>query len=192
MRSQQGEPSYFSRKFGKNFVFYLLDSGHMAPYGPEQANWLDEQLRADAAIPYRFAVYHVGFYPAYRPFENARLDSARALWLPLFDKYHLTAAFENHDHVFKRTKLLRNEQVDPQGTLYLGDGCWGQNARTVSKALRWYEKKAASIQHFWLVQVARSGVEYRAINKEGEVFDVYPPDAAGAAAAEKVYSKLVH
>jgi hypothetical protein len=40
------------------------------------------------------------------------------------------------------------------------------------------------------VDVSRNRVEYRAINKEGKVFDVYPPDAAGAKAAEKVYEKI--
>ena len=42
--------------------------------------------------------------------------------MPLFDNYHLTAAFEHHDHAFKRTHLLRANQTDPGGTLYLGDG----------------------------------------------------------------------
>ena len=51
--------------------------------------------------------------------------------------------------------------------------------------------KAASIQHFWCVDVTRSRVEYRAINKEGKVFDVYPPNAAGAKAARKIYESLV-
>ena len=56
--------------------------------------------------------------------------------------------------------------------------------------LRWYEAKAASIQHFWRVDVTRTRVEYRAINKEGKIFDVFPPDAKGAAAAEQVYLAL--
>jgi hypothetical protein len=38
--------------------------------------------------------------------------------------------------------------------------------------------------------VSRSRVEYRAINKEGRIFDVYPPSAAGAKEAERVYETL--
>src|SRR5439155_14318903 len=91
----------------------------------------------------------------------------------------------------KRTKLLRNNQVDPQGTLYLGDGCWGREARTLDNTVpRWYHEKVGSIQHFWIVDVSRSGVKYRAMNKDGKIFDVYPPDAAGAEAAEKVFLSL--
>ncbi|MBI3850508.1 MAG: fibronectin type III domain-containing protein [Verrucomicrobia bacterium] len=188
--AQVHDRSYYSRKFGKNFVIYLLDSGHITPQGGAQAAWLDAQLEADRDIPYRFAVYHVPLYPAYRPFEIGGSAVCRSNWLPIFDKHHLTTGFEHHDHVFKRTKLLRNNRVDEHGTLYLGDGCWGQGARKVSNVLRPYEAKAASIQHFWLVDVSRSRVEYRAINKEGKVFDVYPPDAKGAKDADKVYESL--
>jgi len=188
--AQEHNRSYYSRKFGKNFAFYLLDSGHLTPYDGEQAAWLEREMDADAEFPYHFAVYHVPLYPAYRAYEASPSVAGRNTWLPIFDKHHLTASFENHDHVFVRTKLLRNNQPDPQGTLYLGDGCWGQGARNVSKVLRWYEEKAASLQHFWLVDVSRDRVEYRAINKEGKIFDVFPPDAKGAAAAEQVYLAL--
>jgi transposase-like protein len=85
---------------------------------------------------------------------------------------------------------MRANQPDPQGTLYLGDGCWGMGARTVDKELRPYLAKAASIQHFWCVDVTRRRVEYRAVNKAGQIFDVYPTDARGTKAAEKVYESL--
>ena len=188
--AQEQNRSYYSRKFGRNFVIYLLDSGHLTPPGGEQATWLDRELEADRKFPHHFAVYHVPLYPAYRPYDAAPSVAGRNAWLPIFDRHHLTTAFEHHDHVFVRNKLLRNNQPDPQGTLYLGDGCWGQGARIVSKGRRWYEEKAASLQHFWLLDVFRTRVEYRAINKEGKIFDVYPPDARGAEAAEKVFQSL--
>jgi len=107
--AQQPDRSYYSRKFGKNLVIYLLDSGHLTPHGGAQAEWLDGELAADATIPQRFAVYHVGMYPAYRSFDGAGAVAGRNAWLPIFDRHHLTAAFEHHDHVFKRTKLLRGQ-----------------------------------------------------------------------------------
>lgn len=135
-------------------------------------------MEADRSYPFHFAIYHVPLYPTKRPYAGGGSSAGRATWLPIFDKHRLTTAFEHHDHVFKRTKLLRNNQVDPDGTLYLGDGCWGQGARVLDDtAPRWYHEKVASIQHFWLVDVSKKRVEYRAINKAGNVFDVYPPDA---------------
>ena len=188
--AQNHDQTYYSRKFGKNFVIYVLDSEHLTPLRGQQGNWLDAQLEADRDFPHRLAVYHVPLYPSSRPYDTPRSGAGRNAWLGIFDKHHLTTAFEHHDHSFKRSKLLRNNQIDPNGTLYLGDGCWGMPARKVDTTPRWYEAKAASIQHFWRVDVSRNRIEYRAINKDGKVFDVYPPDARGARAAEKVFSSL--
>lgn len=188
--AQNGERTYYSRTFGKNLAMFLLDSGHLSRHGGEQATWLDAQLSAQHNVPTKFAVYHVPLYPSYRPFDEFGSVIGRLAWLPILDKHHLTTAFEHHDHTFKRSKLLRENKPDPHGTLYLGDGCWGQSARKVASELRWYEVKAASIQHFWCVDVSRRRVEYRAVNKAGQIFDVYPPDAAGAGTAEKVYKLL--
>jgi acid phosphatase type 7 len=188
--AQDRERSYYSRTFGKNLAMFLLDSEHISPDDGEQAGWLNAQLSAHDGVPCKIAVYHVPLYPCYRAFDGGGSVKGRQTWLPIFDQHHLTAAFENHDHAFKRTLLLRENKPDPQGTLYLGDGCWGMSARKVGAELRWYEAKAASLQHFWCVDVSPNRVEYRALNKQGQVFDVYPPDAAGAKAAEEVYESL--
>ncbi len=188
--AQIHDRSYYSRKFGKNFVIYLLDSGHITPHTGKQASWLDAEMEDNKGVPHQFAVYHVPLYPSYRAYDGAGSAAGRNAWLPIFDKHHLTAAFEHHDHSFKRTKLLRNNQPNVNGTLYLGDGCWGQTARPIKRERRWYEEKIGSIQHFWCVDVARNRVEYRAFDKEGKIFDVYPPDASGAKEAEKVFRSL--
>jgi hypothetical protein len=60
----------------------------------------------------------------------------------------------------------------------------------VDATRRWYEEKAASLMHVWRVDVTASGVEYRAVDKQGRVFDVYPPTAQGAKEAEEVYRQL--
>ncbi len=188
--AQDNQRSYCTRTFGKNIAMFLLDTGHISPHGGEQAAWLDAQLSVQRKVPYKFAVYHVPLYPSVRGFDGGLSDAGRKAWLPIFDRYHLTTAFEHHDHAFKRTQLLRENQYDPHGTLYLGDGCWGMPARKVDAELRWYEVKTASLQHFWCVDVGRRRVEYRAVNKTGQVFDVYPPGVAGASEAEKVYESL--
>jgi hypothetical protein len=108
--------------------------------------------------------------------------AGRKYWLPLFDQYHLTASFEHHDHVFKRSKLLKNNAVNLDGTLYVGDGCFGQKPRTVDTAMRWYLEKASSTAHFWLVDVSKVDVHFRAVDADGNVFDDYTlPVAHGEA-----------
>ena len=54
-------------------------------------------------------------------------------WCPLFDKYQVTAVFENDHHTYKRTHPLLNNQIRKRGIVYLGDGCWGVDTRAVPK-----------------------------------------------------------
>lgn len=190
--AQEPGQTYFSRHFGKNSFFLMLDSGHGAPHGGDQATWLSEQLVANRDSKYKFACYHVPLFPSHRDYTGIQSAMGRQHWMPIFEEFQITCAFENHDHTYKRTKLLRGGQEDPNGILYLGDGCWGRGPRAVDKELRPYLVKQASLMHFWVVDVKPDRVEYRAVSREGKVFDVYPPDAEGAAEAEKVYTILTH
>jgi len=188
--AQDSERSYYSRRFGKNLVLFLLDSGHAATHAGDQTYWLDSELESFKNVRHRMAFYHVPMYPSVRAYGGILSDHGRKNWLAVFDKHHLTAAFEHHDHAFKRTHLLREEKVDPTGTLYLGDGCFGKAARALSPEKGWYHAKTASLQHFWLVDASPRRVEYRAVDMKGVVFDVYPPDAKGAAEAEAYFNTL--
>ena len=188
--AQDRERSYRVCTFGKNLALFLLDSGHAAAHDGAQAAWLDTQLAAHAHVPHRMAAYHVPLYPSHRAYDGAGSVKGREAWLPIFDKHRLNTAFEHHDHTFKRTHRLRGNQPDAAGTLYLGDGCFGVGARPVDKDLRWYQAKAASLQHFWCVDVTSRRAEYRAYDIEGKVFDVYPRTARGVEAAEARYRRL--
>lgn len=192
--AQHGETTYFRRQFGPDVVLYVLDSGHIQPHGGAQAAWLEEQLRADAAagISHRFALYHVPFYPSYRPFEEELSAAGRRHWLPLFEQHGVSAGFENHDHTYKRSKLLWRGQVAEagRGILYLGDGNWGRSARSLPLEPRWYIARQGTFNHAWQVDVRDGRVEYRAFDEKGNVFDVFPEDAEGAQAARAYFAGL--
>lgn len=183
--------TYFAHRFGANLVVLTLDSGHVASHDGAQAQWLEETLAQYRDVPFRAAQYHVPLYTSTRSYEDRWSVAGRTHWAPLFDRYKLTVAFENHDHTFKRTHLLRNNQVvEKDGTLYLGDGAWGREQRPITKGGRWYLRKAAQMMHFWVVDVDRTGMVYRAIDRHGRNFDVYPEDAPGAAEAEALYRTI--
>lgn len=172
---KQDQKAYFSRRFGPDIIVYVLDSGHTNPQGGAQAAWLAQEMERTAGIRHRFALYHVPCYPSYPgAFEQPYSAGGRKYWVPLFDKFKLTAAFENHFHTFKRTKPLRNGQVDPTGTVYFGDGCWGRPPRKVKAEKSWYDAALASRRHVWLVDVDGDSVLYRAMDPHGEVFHTYP------------------
>lgn len=170
---RQGGDIYYSRKIGDNVAFFMLDSGHLRPHGGAQTKWLEAELEKFKDVKYTFAAYHIPLYPGHRPYDGEWSAQGRVHWGPLFDKYSLTAGLEHHDHVLKRTKPLRGGQVVEQGTVYIGDGCFGRNARSIDEEPRWYNHMEASVQHFWVVDVAEDKVSFKAIDTEGEVRDEF-------------------
>jgi hypothetical protein len=158
-------------------MLIALDSGHTAPITGTQSTWLSTTLAGVTGYPYRFAVYHVPMYPSVRSFTgDANIVSVRNGWRPIFDQYQLTTALENHDHALKRSKLMKGDQPDPSGTLYIGDGCMGQTVRNPDQAGNYYLERADGVQHFWKIDVPASCVPgasavYTAYDINGLVLD---------------------
>ncbi|MCE2559316.1 MAG: metallophosphoesterase [Acidobacteria bacterium] len=180
---EDGGATYFRRGLGSVGALYVLDSGHLVSH-EAQASWLAERMEADADLPNRLAVYHVPLYPAHRSYEGSA--EGRAAWEEVFHHGGMTAAFENHDHVFKRSHPIRLGEVvgEGEGVLYLGDGCMGQGARTVDPEERWYIERSASEPHFWVAELSDEGAVFRAFDEEGQLLDLVstgdvatPPDA---------------
>jgi hypothetical protein len=164
----QGGKSYFARDFGPNLRLIALDSDHVVAHA-DQVGWLKDQLEA-AGGKHRIASYHVPLFPSHREYTGGDSEAGRRLWMPLFDKFHLSLALEHHDHTFKRSKAMLGGEPDPAGTVYLGDGCMGQDPREVDTS-RFYLEKAAQTRHFWVIDVTAEKVACRAIGEDGKVFD---------------------
>lgn len=179
--------AYYGIDFGSYLSFVVLDSGHTNKVDGAQTTWLDGALAQRAGQQFLFAVYH---YPAYgttkAPENGTPLDSPRAVvirenWVPLFEKYGLSAVFENDHHNFKRTHRIRKHQVDAEnGILYLGDGAWGVKPREVPKpGEAWWLAKAEGRNHLWCVDLKSDGSSLiRALDVKGEVFDEVSIDKA--------------
>jgi hypothetical protein len=110
-------------------------------------------------------------YPAHREFAGAVSMKERSLWQPLFEKHSVRVSFENHDHLFKRTKPLINSEENPDGIVYLGDGCFGRDPREVNEGNRWYLEKASQTAHFWAVTVEKAKLTCIAVDENGAEFD---------------------
>lgn len=174
---QGTQRTYYSRRIGSRIVLLVLDSGHAAPHGGRQAEWLAAELAAHSDVPVRLAAYHVPLFPVFRLPSSKWSAAGREHWQPLFDRYRLTTAFEHHDHAFKRTHPIRGKKIDQDGTLYLGDGSWGRGPRMLRGpkrthlARRWYLDRLESKGHVWRVDVRMDSVVYSAVDASGEVFD---------------------
>ena len=191
--------SYFSLPLGSETKLFVLDSGHTQRHDGKQLDWLESELEASKSAKIKLALYHVPIYPSIRfvkknaaykaicyflsfgKIENfkKRLYSYASLagrkhWLPLFDKYKMTVAFEHHDQTLKRTKLLRSGKPHPEGTLYLGDGNWGSEIQypPIQGYFNSYFKKLKGKSHFfWLVDIKPGEISYSAISHENTILD---------------------
>lgn len=170
---RQGTDIFYSRKIGDQFIVYLLDSGHLRPHNGAQTEWLAAEMEKNKDVKYKFAAYHIPLYPAHRPYDGEGSALGRVHWGPIFDQYGLTVGLEHHDHVMKRTKPIRNGQVAEQGTVYLGDGCFGRDPREIDPQPRWYNQVEASASHFWVIDVAAEGLKFKAIDAEGATRDEF-------------------
>jgi hypothetical protein len=120
---------YRAVDFGNYLSLILLDTGHFQPIHGRQTLWLKKNLESRLHIPYRFAIYHEGAYPSHYSFDGPAPTDIRANWVPLFEKYDLSAAFEHHNHAYKKTYPLKEGKFDETGVTYFGDGSWGASPR---------------------------------------------------------------
>lgn len=166
--------TYHLHLLGKQAVIYCMDSDHVEdPFG-RQADWLASSMEQYKWVPFQYATYHVPMYPSHRAYSISNSVKVRDAWQYLFDEYNLTVAFENHDHIYKRSKILKYGQENPYGTLYMGDGCWGIGNRGLpSGSLRWYLDASYNLQFFLKTQVTLNTMNFSAIDDQGEVFDTY-------------------
>lgn len=157
--------------FGNYLSLFLLDSGHTAPINGFQRDWLRKMLISRVHRPLKFAVYHIPAYPSIRRFENKDSRTVRENWVPLFDEFGLNVAFEHHDHDFKRSVPIKYDKPDPDGTLYMGDGCWGIRHPRVNNQNRWYLVSRKPVRHFLAVTIENNTYSIKAVDEFGEVFD---------------------
>lgn len=169
-----GKSGYNVLDFGDYMSIFILDSDHTHPIHGKQSRWLNAALEERLHVTHKFALYHVPAYPSVRKFDYKYSARIRKYWVPLFEQYGLTAAFEHHDHDYKRTFPISNGMVDSKGVLYLGDGAWGvekPRTRRATKPLPWYIAKIAPERHFIHVTIKGNTRRFTAISPDGYVID---------------------
>lgn len=168
-----GKRIYNVLDFDAYLSIFILDSGHANPISGQQTNWLNTALGERQQIPHRFAIYHVPAYPSVRNFQNKHSTAIRNCWVPLFEQGGIQAAFEHHDHAYKRTYPLLKGRIHPQGVLYLGDGGWGVEKPRPMKGERPFIAKFAAVRHFIAVTLTPTQQQFKCINDQGQILDEY-------------------
>jgi hypothetical protein len=154
----------------------LLNSGHTAPVSGAQTDWLREVLSRRVDVPHVFPVYHVPGYPSVRTFSGNTSRLVRENWSPLFERNGIRVAFENHDHIYKRSYPISGGRRDSTGVVYLGDGSWGAPPRRVGRdqaVPAWYIERSASVNHGIIVTLDGTSERYEVVDTRGRVFDTF-------------------
>ncbi len=170
-----GQPGYNVLDFGNYLSLFILDSGHTNPIRGKQTDWLKTELQKRGETEHIIPVYHIPAYPSVRRAGSSRPKKVRRHWLPLFEEHNVRLAFENHDHAYKRTHPIKNNKIDENGIVFIGDGAWGVRVRRPKSAKRtWYLEKAMAQRHFVLLTLQGTHQQIMVINEDGETIDSYP------------------
>ncbi|MCI0381766.1 MAG: metallophosphoesterase family protein [Chlamydiae bacterium] len=164
--------SYRNFDIGKTISFFLLDSNHSHPIEKHQKDWLHWSLYSHQSYHYKIPIYHIAAYPSAKKanFNAPTPKKIRTHWVPLFEKYQVQVAFENHNHTYKRTYPLLKNRIDPSGVIYLGDGAWGVDPRPV-KTSAFYLAEAKKINMIWLARFTGEKCFLEAVDIDGKVID---------------------
>jgi acid phosphatase type 7 len=172
-----GQPGYNVLDFGKYLSLIILDTEHSNPIRGDQTDWLKKVLEERKDVLHKIPVYHVPAYPSVRDYAGVVQTLVRETWTPIFDDHQIKIAFENHDHAYKRTYPIRNNELNPEGIIYVGDGSWGVEPRDIHDvATTWYLEHAHKIRAFTLLTLSSDGLSFISVDEEGEVID---SDAGG-------------
>ena len=167
-----GDPGYNVLDFADYLSLVVLDTGHVNPVEGAQTDWLAARLDERRHVRHLLPVYHVPAYPSHRSSQATLNVAIRQHWLPLFEDAGVHLAFEHHDHTFKRTPPLLENEIDADGIVFLGDGAWGVDIRTVKETEGRHDLQvAASRRHAYLATFTATGRTVQAVDVDGVVFD---------------------
>ncbi len=171
------ETTYGVMDIGDYMSLVLLDSGHIAPIGGEQADWLESTLAERQERQHLIVANHVPAYPSYRAPEGSKGalgagEANRMYWCPLFEKYKVDAVLEHHDHTFKRTHPLTDGHFDKNGVVYLGDGSWGKLRAPKKPEERPYLAAVSEAYHLTVHRLEGDHRFHVALEESGRVADV--------------------
>ncbi|HEY1813551.1 MAG TPA: metallophosphoesterase [Kofleriaceae bacterium] len=99
-----GDPERYYAFTYASARFVVLDSNSNSFSLTDQTAWLERELiatRQDPSIRHIFIVMH---HPPFSVSLHGGAVDLRERWVPLFEKYQVSAVFSGHDHVYERAE----------------------------------------------------------------------------------------
>ncbi|TCI90173.1 fibronectin type III domain-containing protein [Tenacibaculum sp. M341] len=148
---------YYAITFGENLVRAYTLNTEISISG-DQTNWLRNDLTANESTIWKIAQYHKPM----RPHTFFKLDgfSQYSNWASLFYEKDVKLVVECDAHTVKTTWPVKpsyasgNEEGfirdDKNGTVYVGEGCWGAPLRSNDDVKKWTRSSGRFNQFKWI------------------------------------------
>ncbi len=149
--------AYFAITLGGNLLrIYTLNSE--SGIAGNQTSWLAADLTKSSQVKWKFAQYHRPMRPHTQGKGNG--TSQYNNWAELFYKNKMTLVSESDSHTTKTTWPIRPSNSggssdgfirdDADGTVYVGEGCWGAPLRPDNDRKPWTRASGEFNQFNWI------------------------------------------
>ncbi|MEM9917177.1 MAG: metallophosphoesterase family protein [Bacteroidota bacterium] len=163
---------YYGLTFGGDLLrVYTLNS--LIACGGDQKDWLKEDLTAHPHIRWKMAQYHFAIRPHTR--KKRERNGQWLHWASLFEKHQVNLVVESDAHCVKTTYPLRPSREagseegfirdDKNGTVYVGEGCWGAPLRRNDDDKAW-TRNSGSFNQFKWVFIGQDRMEVRTVKTD--------------------------
>ncbi len=176
---------YFALSFGGNLLrLYTLNTEIVV--SGTQGLWLVNDLEANPQIQWKMAQYHRSTRP--HTTSKSNIEAQYNAWSVPFYQHGVQLVVECDAHVVKNTYPIRPTYTagheegfvrdDCNGTVYIGEGCWGAPLRNPNYNRYWTRGSAAFNEFKW-IKIDQNRMEVRTVMVDnagsvGSVNDAQP------------------
>lgn len=160
---------YYALTFGGSLIRTYTLNTEMSISG-SQTNWLSSDLASNVGVTWKAAQYHKPM----RPHVSSKSEGNNQYnyWANLFYNNDVKLVVECDAHTVKTTWPIRPSsgsgsdegfiRDDSNGTVYVGEGCWGAPLRSNNDGKNWTRNSGQFNQFKWIF-VDQSKIEVRTI-----------------------------
>ena len=165
-------PDANERHYSFEYSNALVVSLSHSLLGKESAEvrWLEETLK-NSRQTWKFVYFHE---PPYSPGGHGSNQQSRNL-MPLFLRYGVDLVFNGHDHIYCRTRPLKDSMIAPdRAVTCVVTGGGGTTPGKIFVPNASFAAKAREGHHFCLVRVEEGKLSFQAVSADdGSVFDEF-------------------
>lgn len=134
-----------------------------------QTLWLKDRLEKSQNYIWRFAQYHRPMRPHVKRKSEGQVQYK--YWAPLFYEHKVQLVVESDSHTMKSTlplkpsskKGLQGFEIDNKnGSIYIGEGCWGAPLRTNDDKKAWTHS-SGKFNGFHLIWLSKERMDIRTV-----------------------------